>query len=278
MIFGIALSDFLWLAVALLAAGAVTGILAGLFGVGGGAVIVPVLYQLFTILGVPEDLRIHLAVGSSLAIIIPTAIRSYQAHKARGAVDGAVLKVWAAPVVIGVLIGALIAHYAPGVVLKLVFVVVAGVNAVKLLFGRDSWKVADDLPGKAGMNIYGLVIGLLSSLMGIGGGQIANLIMTFHNRPIHQAVATSSGLGVLIAVPGTIGYMIAGWPEMARLPPLSLGYVSLLGAALFIPTSIWTAPIGVKLAHSFSKRKLEIAFGLFLAVVCIRFLVNILGY
>jgi uncharacterized membrane protein YfcA len=128
------------------------------------------------------------------------------------------------------------------------------------------------------MRAYGVVIGVLSALMGIGGGQLSNLFMTFYGRPIHQAVATSSGLGVLISIPGAVGFVYAGWPAAAQYPevaalqpPAAFGYVSLIGFLLFVPTSIWTAPIGARLAHTLSKRRLEVAFGLFLLVVCLRF-------
>jgi uncharacterized membrane protein YfcA len=276
MLFGIPLGELALIAVALAAAGAVTGVLAGVFGVGGGAVIVPVLYELFRILGVPEDVRMALCVGTSLAIIIPTSISSYKAHKARGTVDMNILRAWAVPVVIGTILGALVARWAPPAVFKLVFVLVAGVNALRLI-GNLNWKLGDDLPKGPLMRVYGFVIGVLSALMGIGGGQISNMLMTFHSRPIHQAVSTSAGLGLLIALPGAIGYMIAGW-DKSGLPPLSIGYVSLLGLVLFAPVSIFTAPWGVKLAHAMSKRTLEVAFGIFLALVSLRFVVSLLGY
>jgi len=276
MIAGIALNDLIFLAVSLIAAGAVTGLLAGLFGVGGGAVIVPVLYEVFRVIGVSEEVRMPLVVGTSLAVIIPTSIRSYRAHLAKGMVDTSIIRVWAVPVVIGVIGGSLIARYAPPDLFKTVFVVVAFVSALRLLFASDRWKLGDDMPGPLLMRIYGLVIGVLSALMGIGGGQLSSLFMTFYGRPIHQAVATSSGLGVLISIPGALGYIYAGWPKMALLPPLSLGYVSLIGFLLFIPTSIWTAPIGARLAHSLSKRRLEVAFGIFLLIVCARFFWSLL--
>jgi uncharacterized membrane protein YfcA len=281
MFLGIPYTELAWLAIALLAAGAVTGILAGVFGVGGGAVIVPVLYELFTLLGVPEEARMPLCVGTSLAVIIPTSIRSFNAHRAKGMVDMSIVKIWAVPVVIGVLGGGFIARYAPADVFKAVFVVVAGLSAFRLLLGKDSWKLADDMPSNLVMRLYGLVIGVLSALMGIGGGQLSSLFMTFYGRPIHQAVATSSGLGVLISIPGAIGYIYAGWPKAAEFPdvaalqpPLALGYVSLIGFLLFVPTSIWTAPIGARLAHALPKRKLEILFGVFLGVVCLRFVLS----
>ena len=282
--FGIPLFDLAWLVVALLAAGAITGLLAGVFGVGGGAVAVPILYELFRLLGVPDEVRMPLCVGTSLAIIIPTSIRSFNAHRAKGAVDMSILRVWAAPVVIGVVMGSVVARYAPADLFKAVFVLVAGVSAIRLLFGKDTWRLGLDMPAKPVMVVYGWVIGVLSALMGIGGGQLSNLFMTFYNRPIHQAVATSSGLGILISIPGAIGYIYAGWPRMAEYPnviamqpPLALGYISLIGLVLFIPTSAWMAPVGARLAHRLSKRRLEVAFGVFLLIVCARFAASLLA-
>lgn len=282
-ILGIPLTEILWLAVALLAAGAVTGLLAGVFGVGGGAVVVPVLYELFVVIGVPDEVRMPLCVGTSLAVIIPTSIRSFNAHKAKGAVEMSIVEIWRWPVILGVILGSAVARYAPADLFKAVFVVVAGASVLRLLFGKESWKISDTLPSNPIMRAYGLFIGVLSALMGIGGGQLSNLFMTFYGRPIHQAVATSSGLGVLISIPGALGYIYAGWakaaayPEVAALqPPLALGYVSLIGFLLFVPTSIWTAPIGARLAHALPKRKLEIAFGVFLAIVCTRFTISLL--
>ncbi|MGO4402890.1 sulfite exporter TauE/SafE family protein [Bosea sp. RAF48] len=276
MLAGIPLGDLAFLAVSLVLAGAATGLLAGVFGVGGGAVIVPVLYEVFRVIGVADEVRMPLAVGTSLAVIIPTSIRSFNAHRARGLVDLSILKIWAAPVVIGVIVGSYIARYAPADLFKIVFVIVATISAVRLLFAADRWKFGEDMPGKPLMVAYGGIIGVLSALMGIGGGQLSSLFMTFYGRPIHQAVATSSGLGVLISIPGALGFIYAGWPKMDILPPLSLGYVSLIGMILFIPTSIWTAPIGASLAHRLSKRRLEVAFGLFLLVVAGRFIWSLL--
>jgi uncharacterized membrane protein YfcA len=281
--FGIPLNELIILVIALGAGGAVTGLLAGVFGVGGGAVLVPILYELFRFIGVPEEVRMPLCVGTSLAIIIPTSIRSFRAHRAKGAVDDSIIKRWAIPVVLGVIAGSLIARYAPAELFKIVFVVVAGFSAIRLLFGKDSWRIASDIPKGWVMEAYGWLIGVLSALMGIGGGQLSNLFMTFYGRPIHQAIATSSGLGVLISIPGAIGYIYAGWPKAMEFPavaalqqPMALGYVSLIGILLVAPLSIWTAPIGARLAHTLSKRKLEIAFGIFLLLVCLRFLASLI--
>jgi len=260
------------LAVSLLIAGAATGFFAGIFGVGGGIIIVPVLYELFRILDVADDVRMPLAVGSSLAIIVPTSIRSFRAHLDKGAVDRELLKAWAIPVVIGVIGGSLIARVAPPAVFKTLFAGIAAFTSFRLLLAKDNWVLKSDMPKGFWLKGYGLVIGLLSSLMGIGGGQLCNVYMMLYRRPIHEAVATSSGLGVLISIPGALGYVYAGWPKMDLLPPLSLGFVSLIGVALFVPTSMLVVPYGVKLAHRLPKRKLEIAFGCFLLIVVLRFL------
>ena len=276
MLEGISIGDFAFFALSLAAAGAVTGVLAGVFGVGGGALIVPVLYELFRFMGVPEDVRMPLAVGTSLAIIVPTSIRSYVAHKARGGVDMTIIRAWAIPTVIGVIVGSALARFAPPVVFKLVFVFVAGLSASRLL-GNFSWRLGDDLPKGPLMTFYGLVIGVLSALMGIGGGQLSSMFMTLYNRPIHQAVSTSAGMGVIISIPGAIGYLLAGM-DKTGLPPGSIGYVSLVGLVLFAPVSVWTAPLGVKLAHALPKRTLERAFGIFLLLVSARFVLSIAGY
>ncbi len=269
-------AEFISIATILLVAGALTGVLAGAFGVGGGALIVPVLYEVFGALDVPEDTRMPLAVGTSLAIIIPTSVRSWRGHRARGAVDDALLKVWALPIVLGVMVGAAVARVAPAEVFQAVFIAVAGVNAIKLVSGSRRWTLASDLPKGIGLRIYGWIIGLLSSLMGIGGGQITNIMMTLHGRPIHQAVATSAGVGILISIPGAIGYVLAGWGQPG-LPDDAIGFVSVLGLALFVPTTILTAGLGVRIAHGLSPRTLELAFGVFLLLVCLRFLYALLN-
>lgn len=283
MLFGVPFDQLAVLAVGLLAAGALTGLLAGVFGVGGGAVIVPVLYELFAIVGVPTDIRMPLCVGTSLAIIIPTSIRSFQAHRAKGAVDLDVLKAWAIPIVVGVLVGSVVARYAPPGLFKVVFVFVAGLSAWRLLAGKE-FSFGQGMPGPVGMAASGGVIGVLSTLMGIGGGQLGNLVMMAYGRTIHNAVATSSGLGVLISIPGALGYIAAGWSKASEYPtvaaiqfPFAIGFVSLIGFLLFIPTSMWTAPIGARLAHALPKRKLELAFGTFLVLVSLRFLWDLLA-
>src|SRR5580704_6104004 len=280
---GLNASELLQLALLLVAVGALSGFLAGVFGVGGGAILVPVFYECFRLAGVPLEVRMPLCIGTSLAIIIPTAISSYRAHYARGAVDMEILRAWWLPVLIGVIAGSVTARYAPERLFKIVFVTVAYSAAARLLLARETWKFGDDFPRGPLMKIYGFIVGLLSSLMGVGGGLFSNLLMTFYSRPIHQAVATSSALAVLISIPGALGYVYAGWPAAALHPevvalqwPFAIGYVSLIGAVLVMPTSLLTAPLGVKAAHAMSKRTLEMAFGCYLFIVGSRFVISLL--
>jgi uncharacterized membrane protein YfcA len=280
---GLDVSELVELALLLVAVGALSGFLAGVFGIGGGAILVPVFYECFRLAGVPLEVRMPLCIGTSLAIIIPTSIRSYSAHRARGAVDMAVLKSWWLAVLAGVIAGSVTARYAPERLFKIVFVVVAWSAAARLIFARETWRLGDDLPKGPLMKAFGFFVGLLSTLMGIGGGLFANLLMTFYGRPIHQAVATSAALAVLISIPGALGYVYAGWPVAAHYSdvaalqlPFALGYVSLIGTLLVMPTSLLTAGLGVRVAHALSKRTLELAFGCYLLIVGSRFVLSLL--
>ena len=280
---GLDASQLLELAALLVAVGALAGFLGGIFGIGGGAILVPVFYECFRISGVPLDVRMPLCIGTSLAIIIPTSIRSYRAHQARGAVDMEILRSWWQPVLAGIVLGSVIARYAPERLFKIVFVMVAYSAAARLLLARESWKFGDDLPKGPLMKAYGFFVGLLSTLMGVGGGLFANLLMTFYGRPIHRAVATSAALAALISILGAIGYVYAGWPAAAHYPdvaalqwPFAIGYVSIIGTALVMPTSLLVAPLGVRAAHAMSKRTLEMAFGSYLVIVGSRFVMSLL--
>jgi uncharacterized membrane protein YfcA len=269
-------SELAWLALAVIVAGIVTGILAGLFGIGGGAVIVPVLFEIFRILGVPEAIRMQLCIGTSLAVIIPTALRSYRAHRERGMVIPEVVRVWTIPAVIGVVIGSVIAAFAPEAVFKVAFVVIVWIIAARLVAGGDRWRIGDGLPGRPIMQAYGLVIGLGSSLMGISGGSLATMALTVHGQPILNAVATSAGIGVPISIVGALGYALAGLPHQSQMPPLSLGFVTLIGVAAIAPISSYVAPLGARLAHAMPKRWLELGFGAYLLLVGARFLASLI--
>jgi uncharacterized membrane protein YfcA len=261
--------------VALAIAGFLSGFLAGLLGIGGGAVVVITLYETFRWMGVDESVRIHLATGTSLAIIAPTTLRSFLAHRARGIADLGFVKRMAIPVVTGVAIGSIIARYSGGDVLKWVWVVMGSFLVFRMFLGKDDWRLGDDIPKSLAVEAYGVAIGTISSLMSIGGGAYVVILMTLYGRGLHQAVATSSGFGPLIAIPGAFGFMWAGWGATG-VPPGTIGYVSLLGAALAIPTGVLGAPLGAKVSHRLSKRGLELAFGCFMAFVVIRFLASIL--
>jgi len=276
MIAGVSYAELAWLAAIIVAGGVLAGFLSGLFGIGGGAIVVPVLYEVFRVAGVPDEIRMQLCIGTSLAIIVPTTTRAYLAHRKRGAVMPDVLRIWMVPMVIGVGAGALLAAFAPQALFKIAFVLLGAIIAARLLLGGDKWRLGSDLPGRAGMIAYGLGIGLAGSLMGVSGGSMSTMVLTLYGKPIHAAVGTAAGLGVPLTIAGTIGYVIAGLPQQELTPPLSLGFVSLIGVALMAPVSSFVAIFGVKVAHALPRRQLEIAFGIFLLLVSIRFIASLI--
>jgi uncharacterized membrane protein YfcA len=276
MLLGYPIGEIVWLALLIAGAGILVGILAGLFGIGGGAIIVPVLYEVFRALNVPEDVRMQMCIGTSLAIIVPTTIRSYIAHKKKGAVIPHVVRLWALPAIAGVAIGSVIATFAPAAVFKIAFVIFATFISIKMLFGGDRWNLGHELPGRVVLASYGFITGLFSSLVGVSGGAVSNAVLTLYGQPMQRAVATSAGVGVPITIAGTIGYILAGWPHMAQLPPLSIGFVSAIGFVLMAPVSSFTSGYGVRLAHWMPRRKLEIAFGILLMLVALRFIITLL--
>jgi len=276
MVLGYPIGEIVLLALWIAVAGILVGILAGLFGIGGGAIIVPVLYEVFRAMAVPEDVRMQLCIGTSLAIIIPTTVRSYIEHKKKGAVIPHVVRLWALPAVTGVAIGSVAASYAPAAVFKIVFVLFASFISIKMLFGSERWNLGRELPGRLLLAFYGFITGLISALVGVSGGSVSNAVLTMYGQPLQRAVATSAGIGVPITIAGTLGYMLAGWPHMAQLPPLSIGFVSVIGFVLMAPVSSYTASYGVRLAHWLPRRKLEIAFGCFLILVALRFILSLI--
>ena len=262
------------LVTALLFGGALTGFLAGLLGIGGGAILVPILYELFRFLGVDSSIIMHLSVGTSLAVIIPTSLQSARKHDARGALDRDLVKAMALPLTIGVCIGIAITSMVDGSVLKIVYIGVCCFIAAKLVAGEGAWQLGDRMPKGALASAIGSLIGILSTLIGVGGGAMMTSYMTIYGRKIHQSIATSAGMGPIIALPATLGYVWAGW-NTPHLPPGSLGYVSLLGALIVAPLSVMTAPLGVSAAHGISRRSLELAFATFLLIVAIRFYIEL---
>lgn len=259
----------------LLVAGLVAGFLAGLLGIGGGGIIVPVLYEALRALDVDPAIRMHLVLGTCLAIIVPTSLKSFAGHRARGSVDVALLRLVAPYVVAGVVLGSITAKFASGEALKWVWVIAATTVAIKMALGREDWRISDHLPPSPWPQIGGLLVGFISTLMSIGGATFVVPLLTLFGKPILQAVSTAAGVGPLIAIPGVIGYMWAGW-DASGLPPFSIGYVNLLAAVIVAPLSVWAAPLGVRLAHRIPRRTLELAFAAFLATISTRFLIDLL--
>jgi len=264
------------LAVALVIAGAVSGLTAGMLGVGGGIVVVPVLYHVLGLMGIDPGVRMHVAIGTSLATIIPTAFASVRAHDRKGAVDWPLLRRWCIPMLIGVAAGSTLAGIARGQTLAFVFALIAIPVAIHLAFGSEERRIAERLPeGPAGLALPAL-IGGLSTMMGIGGGTIGVPVMTLFGVPIHRAVGTASAFGVIISIPGTIGAVISGWGKHG-LPDYSLGYVNLMGFLLIAPISFFAAPFGAQIAHQMDRKKLRAVFALFVAVTAGRMLYDALA-
>jgi uncharacterized membrane protein YfcA len=272
---GYPIGEIVWLVALIIAGGVITGVLAGLFGIGGGGIIVPVLYEVFGVLSVPDDVRMQLCIGTSLAIIVPTTVRSYLGHKKKDSVIPQVLRVWMLPSIAGVAIGAAAASFAPSAVFKIAFFVFASFISFRMLWIGDRWSLGKQLPGNGLLSFFGFITGLFSSLVGVSGGAISNAVLTLYGQPMQRAVGTSAGIGVPITIVGAAGYAIAGWPHIAKLPPGSIGFISVIGFVLMAPVSSYMTVHGVRLAHWLPRRKLEIGFGIFLMLVSLRFLATL---
>ncbi len=261
---------------ALTAVGVVAGLTSGLFGIGGGAVMVPALFYAFTELGVPESVVMHCAVATSAAVIILNATRSTRAHHARGAVDMSLVwpgRRWWQSYALWIGVGAFIAAVwiAPklsSAALTILFAVIAFVVALQFIFGRPSFQLRDSVPKGPAPLIAGGGVGILSSLMGIGGGSLSVPLLAICGTPIHRAIGTAAAFGLFIAVPATLGFIVSGWGISDR-PAGSLGYVNLLGFAL-ITLAAWPfVPLGAKLAHRLDAIVLRRVFGICLALVAL---------
>jgi uncharacterized membrane protein YfcA len=266
------LSDPMWLAalaVAMALTGIVSGTLAGLLGVGGGIVIVPVLFNVLPLFGIPEAVQMKLAVGTSLATIIPTSIVSARKHYARGAIDTALLRAIWPSMITGVAAGTVAAIWLKGQALSAVFAVIALLVALNMGFTGVDFKIRDKTPRGPGLWGIGGFIGAVSAMMGIGGGTVGVPILSMFGTPIRSAVATASVFGLIISIPATIGFIYGGW-GVPDLPPFSLGYVNLIGFVLIVPSSIIATPWGVHLAHTIPPLMLKRAFAVFLAITAAR--------
>lgn len=264
-------ASLLALGLSLIGVGVFAGILAGMLGVGGGIVIVPGLYLLFTAMGIDEAVKMHLAVGTSLATIIATALSSIRAHRKRNAVDFGLLRSWGPAVAVGALIGTVIATSVKGATLTTIFAVFAIIVAAQMAFMPEQARLRDRLPTGPAKQAVAAVIGGFSAMMGIGGGTLTVPTLTLCGVSMRRAVGTASAVGLIIALPGTLGFALRGL-GVAELPPLTLGYVSVLGFALIAPTTVLTAPLGAWIAHTVQPRKLRLAFALFLLLTSARML------
>lgn len=264
-------ADLAWLVAGLLAAGLFAGFVGGLFGIGGGAVVVPALYVLFTTLGVDESVRMHVAVGTSLSTIIATSWRSLTAHRQAGAVDFDVLKMWGPWIMLGALAGAAVAGFASTKALLLIFGLGLLSIAAQMGLGNPNWRLFRDLPRGIWRAVTAGGIGLFSALMGIGGGAFGVTVLTLSGRPIHQAVGTASGFGAAIALPAALGYVVAGWGREG-LPPWSLGFVSIPGFIVLAALTTLTAAMGARFAHRLPQVALKRAFAVFLALISLNML------
>lgn len=261
---------------ALATTGAIAGIMAGLLGVGGGIVIVPVLYFLFQLFGTSADVAMFVAVGSSLATIIATSISSVRSHHKKGAVDWPLLKRWAPGVVVGVIAGTWLASLLHGHALTVMFSILAFIVALRMLFSKTGGHFANSLPGQPLEFLFAFMIGSISVMVGIGGGSISVPILSAYNYPMRKAVASASGIGLIIALPGAIGFVVAGW-EATGLPVGSLGYVNLLGFGLIVPLTVACAPLGAKIAHTVNPAYLKKGFALFLLLTSLKMMYSAFG-
>ncbi len=273
--------DILILCFLLAVSGLVSGLIAGLLGVGGGIILVPVLFQLFIFLGSDAAVQMHMAVATSLAIICFTSVQSWRAHARRGAVDFVILRHWAPAILVGAGLGALGARFISADGLKAIFMLLTLILSARIFMvsGADATpKQAEAKQSPISLAIQRLLvflIGFFSALMGIGGGTLSVPLLTYSGRSVHQAVATSAGLGFFIAVPATLGFIIGGW-HVSPLPPFTLGYVHVLAFAVMIPTTMIGAPLGVKLAHFLAPKTLRYIFGFFLLASGTRMLLAII--
>jgi uncharacterized protein len=258
----------LWLLVPLLlATGAFAGVLAGLLGVGGGIIIVPILFHLFSGFGIETALAMPLAVGTSLSTIVLTSIASARKHYAKGGVDTALVKAWIVPILIGVVVGSFAPSLIDGAKVKTVFGVMLVVVSLHML-ASSCWKVElfDHLPTRGAQMLLGVVVGGLSALLGIGGGTLMVPLLTLFAFPIHRAVSTASVFGLIISVPATVVYVANGWNHPSPLP-FTTGYVNWVVFAILVPMSMWFAPMGVKLAYRLNVPQLKRVFAVFLCLV-----------
>ncbi|KAF0114796.1 MAG: membrane protein [Rhodobacteraceae bacterium] len=260
---------------ALLVIGAFAGVIGGLLGVGGGIVLVPAFFYAFGSLGYGGDQLMQVCVATSMATIVITSFRSVSAHDRKGAVDWEVLKTWGPSLVIAAAIGTFVASRVSSVTLQAVFGALAGIAGLWMAFGRDGWRLGEQMPDQPVRSVLAGAVGFFSAMMGIGGGTFGVPLMTLYSLPIHRAVATASGFGVLIAVPAVLGFLLL---PVAYAPPWTVGAINLPAFLVVIGTTLLTTPFGVRLAHAMNPKPLKRAFAVFLTLVALNMLRKVLGW
>ncbi|SEQ66551.1 sulfite exporter TauE/SafE family protein [Thalassovita taeanensis] len=270
-------SLLLMMLVMLMAIGGLAGVLAGLLGVGGGIVLVPAFFYAFQTLGYDGPQLMQVCLATSLATIIVTSVRSVLSHNKKGAVDWEILRGWAPGIAIGAVLGMLVAASLRSATLQGIFGVLALVVGAYMGFGRAEWRLGQAMPKGIGRALTSPVVGFLSVMMGIGGGSFGVPLMSLFNTPIHRAVATAAGFGVIIAVPAVVGFLFLPIDAATR-PPFTIGAVNLVAFFITIAMTLMTAPLGVKLAHSMDPKPLKRIFAVFLTLVALNMLRKAMGW
>jgi uncharacterized membrane protein YfcA len=268
-------ASFLPMLALLLVIGAFAGVIGGLLGVGGGIVLVPAFFFAFDHLGFGGDQLMQVCIATSMATIVITSIRSVSGHHKKGAVDWEVLRTWGPALVISAAIGTFVASRVSSMTLQAVFGLLAGLAGLWMAFGRDSWRLGTAMPGQPIRSLLAGAVGFFSAMMGIGGGTFGVPLMTLYAMPIHRAVATASGFGVLIAVPSVLGFLLL---PVADAPPWTIGAINLPAFLVVIGTTLMTTPLGVRLAHAMNPKPLKRAFAVFLTLVALNMLRKVLGW
>lgn len=267
------MSELLPMLVLIAGIGAFAGVIAGLLGVGGGIILVPAFYFAFEGLGYGPDGLMQLCLATSLATIAVTSVRSVMAHHRRGAVDWDILRGWALGIGLGAILGVVAANGLRGQILMVIFGVLGMMVGLYLAFGRESWRLGDAMPTGPRRAVTGPVLGFLSVLMGIGGGSFGVPLMSLYGVPIHRAVATASGFGVMIAVPSVIAFLLV--PGMVEnRPPLTIGQVNLVGFVVVVAMTLITTPLGVRLAHAMDAKPLKRAFAVFILIMAVNMILK----
>lgn len=271
------MSELLPMVALILAIGAFAGVIAGLLGVGGGIVLVPTFYFAFEGLGYGPDGLMQICLATSLATIMVTSVRSVLAHHKKGAVDWAILKAWGPGIAIGAVFGVLAASGLRNEALMAIFGGLGLSVGLYMAFGRADWRLGDAMPGRGGTAVASPIIGFLSVLMGIGGGSFGVPLMTLYGQPIHRAVATAAGFGLLLAVPSVIAFLLLSGAGANR-PPFTIGQVNVVGFALVVAMTLITTPLGVKLAHAMDPKPLKRVFAFFIMIMAVNMLRKAMGY